>query len=697
MFNEINQNDLNEEVMHQVMQFSIEQNFFITCNFNENEVMFSRLSQFDYLILNFSSISGRKVHGIENIFTDLQENNDFNTDRLRIIIRALNNCTAISYLNLGADISQLEIVDMVTLIANNKFMEYLYLPKVQNSILNGKVILKMIIDTLKSNKSLQYVDMSLITIDSDLISDIVVVINNNDKLKEMKLSKLIIRHNDFEHLGNYLVKITGLKSLNITGYIFNRQITGLKSLNITGYIFNRQDADKLTIAIKQNFEIWQLNLSNCKVPIDHLLCILSYKSVMEILRWLDLSSCHLHSKEMKQILIILKLMNCLQHVNLSANIMESDAVNNVAAMIENNQDIQVLSLPNCVLNQKDLMIIIQAMQTVSSLEYVNFNNNTVDNELASVVALLFTKNSKLKEFRCTKLALNQIGFHHLNNYLVKIKGLTAINIIGCSFIGNSFIGCNGLEFLIAISSNTEIQELNLSNCRFLTNQLSCILSCIPKLKYLNLSQCLLQPNETKSIFGILKGMKCLQHVDLSANNMESNSVSDVAAMIKNNEHIQSLSLPNGIISKEDFKIIIKAMQTVSSLQYLDFSANEIDDELANDISALFASNSKLKEINFYGLTLKQSGFQHLMIHFTKLKGIKCLSISDCTFTNEDVVYLNNMIENNHNIRKMLITNCKMLGYGVIIIDKDKIGQLETLVLNNISTIGSLLSIPSMLT
>ena len=680
-FNEINQNDLCQEVMHQVMQYAIGLNNFITCNFNENEVMFGRLSQLDYLILSFSSTLGKKVHGIKNIFTDVQPNKNLNTGRLKTIFHALNNCTAINYLNLGADISSLEIIDMVALIANNKFMEYFYLPKLQST---GKVKLKMIIDALKSNKSLQYVDMSLITIDSDLISDIVVVMSNNSKLKEIKVFKLILTHtyNDRLYLGNYLVKITGLKSLDITGYIFNSQ-----------------DADKLTIAIKQNFEIWQLKLSNCKVPIDHLLCILSYKSIMEKLRWLDLSSCHLHSEEMRQILSVLKKMKHLQHVNLSTNIMTDNAISEMAAMIKNNQDMQALSLPKCV-DQKDLKIIIQAMQTVSSLEYVDFNNITVDDELASDVALFFT-NSKLKEFRCTKLTLNQIGFQHLNNYLVKIKGLTTINIIGCSLMRR-----NAIKLVTAIiNNNSEIQEINLSNCRVPANQSWSMLTCIPKLKYLNLSQCLLQPNKIKEIIGILKCMKYLQHVDLSANIMGSDAVNDVAAMIKNNQDIQVLSLPNCILDQKDLRIIIQAMQTVSSLEYVDLNYNTVDDELASDVALLFTKNSKLKELRFTKLTLNQIGFQHLNNNVVKIKGLTTINIIGCCFIDlkwmnclqhvdlsantmgSDIDVINDvaaMIKNNQDIQVLSLQNCVLdqRDLRIIIQAMQTVSSLEYVDLNN---------------
>ena len=76
-----------------------------------------------------------------------------------------------------------------------------------------------------------------------------------------------------------------------------------------------------------------------------------------------------------------------------------------------------------------------------------------------------------------------------------------------------------------------------------------------------------------------------------------------------------------------------------------------------------------------------------MMYFARLKGIKCLSISDCTFTEEDVGYLKNMIGSNHKITKMLISNCKMIGYEVIVSDYiGRYDQLEILELNNISAI-----------
>ena len=668
-FNDINQYNLNEEVMYQVMQFPIEQNNFITCNFNKNEVIFARLSQLDYLLMSFSATSNKGVTKIATTFTSLQANSQFaNTDRLKIIIHVLKDCAAINYLNLGTNISQLEIYDITALIRNNKYMEYLYLPKLQYSTLNEKLKLKLIIGALKSNKSLQYVDMSLTTIDSDLISDIAVVMKNKSKLKELKFSKLMLRHNDFQHFENYLVKITGLKSLNITGYIFNSQ-----------------DADKLAIIIKENFEIWQLNLSNCKVPIDHLLNILSYESIMENLNWLDLSNCQLYSKEIKQILGVLKKMKYLQHVNLSANVMTSDAINETSAMIKNNKCIQSLSLPNHVFSQEDLKLIMQAMHTISSLQFVDFNTNIVNNELANDVATIFANNCELKQLNCTRVALKHSSFQKLKSCFVKLRGLRHLSITDCK-VTNYDVAL--LETFIYI--NHTIQELIVSNCRVINNKvittvkghvgvfdqlvvldlsgnnsincfvvkLSVFLCCSSKLKQINICNCHLQPDNIKQVLMVLKYMRHLETVDLSGNDMTDDSVSDMEAMIVNNKNLQKLCLPDCVLNQADLRIIIQAMQTVSSLQYVNFSTNKLYNELASDLTFL-VSGELFKEIYFLKSALNPSGFHHIKNYLYILKGLKIFSITDCNFTRQDAVNVITIISNNSEIQELNLRNCKM--------------------------------------
>ena len=187
-------------------------------------------------------------------------------------------------------------------------------------------------------------------------------------------------------------------------------------------------------------------------------------------------------------------------------------VNEIAAVVRSNEGIQSLSLPNCVLDQKDLKIIIQAMLTVLSLQHVNFNANEVDSDIAN----LFANNNELKQVNFEKNLLTQSGFQSMKAYLLKLKGLKHIRI----------------------------SELNV---------------------------------------------------------MTKDVINKIAAMIKNNEHIQSLSLPNCILDQKDLKIIIQSMQTVSSLQYVDFNNSILDDELASDVALLIAKNRELIDLKFSNL------------------------------------------------------------------------------------------------
>ena len=120
-------------------------------------------------------------------------------------------------------------------------------------------------------------------------------------------------------------------------------------LSITGYTFTtKQDLWDLLLVIKNNYKLQELNLSNCKID----------------------------------------------------DFMKGEAIFDIVAMFKINKSIQSLSLPNCIHSLEDLRIIIQAMQTISSLHYVDFNTSEVDNELANNVATLFANNSELDWKTC---------------------------------------------------------------------------------------------------------------------------------------------------------------------------------------------------------------------------------------------------------------------------------------------------------
>ena len=386
------------------------------------------------------------------------------------------------------------------------------------------------------------------------------------------------------------------------------------------------------------------------MPADQLLSLLSCTTRLKQLNLII--NCQLQPNEIKKILGALKQMKYLQHVDLSENKMGSDAVTSMASMIKNNEHMQSLALPNCILDKKDLKIIIQAMQAVSSLQYVNFSNNILDNELACDIALLITKNSELKELKFSELILYQSGFQYLSTHLVKVKGLTTFNITGCSFTEH-----NAVTLVAAISDNSEIQKLNLSSCTVPVDQLLSSLSSATKLKGLNLSNCFFEPNEVEKVFSVLKEMKCLKCVDLSKNKMKNNVVNDIAAMIKNNEHIQSLSLPNCVLDQEDLRIIFQAMQTVS-IKYVDFSNNILDNNLAYDVALIYKSHT-LMNLKFSKLALCESGFEYLKNHLVRLKGLIALSIINCSFTPQDAVKLETVIINNSIIQEITLSNCKI--------------------------------------
>ena len=442
IINNINQHLLFEKIMHQIVQDPIKQsNKLYKCAFNRNITFFARLSELEYMILNFSSVSKEVVDEITALFTNMPAN-------LKNIIYALKDYTGINYLYLRTDISsRVEVIELGKLIRNNYFMEYLCLPKFSYPISNESTELRIILDALKSNTSLKYVDMGLITIDSNLIKDIATIIENNIELEEIKFSKLLLKCNDFQHFKCYYLM----------------KVTGVKVLSIIGYTFNGEDTDILVNAIRKNYEVQQLTLAKCKVPIRKLLIILSDESI-DNLSWLDLHSCRLSSEEINQIFSVLKQKQCLKHVDFSDNIMKSAAINDaeISAMIKSNKQLQSLSLPVCSLYQANIRSIIQAMQTLSSLEYVDFNINTVNYELAKDIATLIANNDNLEQLNLGKLELNQGGIQKLKTFLVKFKRLSYLNVSDCAINSQALVSLEA-----CICNNRSLQTLTVSNCKII--------------------------------------------------------------------------------------------------------------------------------------------------------------------------------------------------------------------------------------
>ena len=640
---------LKEEIMFQTMKLKKQNSISFGWNINENKLFFIRLSTSEYLSFGYL-VS-------EEVTQSITEK----SSHIKIIINKLKKCTKINYLNLNT--TQFEVKDIAKVIRNNTFMEYLYLPKIQNA---ESIKLKVIFDALKSLNSLRYVDMSLITIESDLVKAVTAVMEKNNAFKEIKISKLLLGYTDFQHLKKYhLIKIRVLTLFSIT------------DCDLT-----EQDADKLKAAITKNFEIPELNLSKCKIPINELMIILP---IINKLEWLDLSKCQLQSSEIKQLFSILKHMKYLHYVDLSSNNMTSDSVNEIAAMIENNKDIQTLSLPNCDLDQEDVKIIVQAMKTVTSLQYVNFNTTEVDNELASDVATVFSNNNKLEKLNFAKLTLKESGFQDLKTYFIKLEGLKHVCVTDCKFTDQDAVYLKSI-----VGSISTICELIISNCKMtghkviavtdsigmlyqlenleLTNNsainpfidsLLILLSCSSELKQMTLCNCQLRPNEIKQLLMVLKYMRHLECVDLSGNAMTDDSVSDMEAMIINNKHLQKLCLPNCncVLNQNSLRTIIQALQTASSLHYVDFGTNEVDNELASDVALSITNNSKLKYLKISKLTLNQSGFDYLKNYLVKLEGLKFISIPDCNIFRQDGAKLVTAMTNNQNIQDLDLSNC----------------------------------------
>ena len=657
LYNGITRNILNKEIMYQIMQHAVQDNIFnlYLCSINDSETIFARLSKSDYL--NFSCYTDsdsekfNQIHRIEDMVKWLKNTPVAHID---IISHMVKSHTTINYFNSGT--IQFKTSDIAFIIRKNKCIEDIYLPCFT---FNESIHLMTIFDELSSNTSLRYLDMRLITIDSHIVKSVAAMMTKNEDLEEIRVCKLLLKHDDFQHLKNYIVKFRGLKHLSITYCALCDE-----------------DVSKVKTVILSNNELESLDLSHCQmsdVMINKLAIIFFHTAK---LRYLNLCNDQLPSNEVGEIFSSLRSLKLLESVDLTGNKMKNYSSSDIWTMIKNNKQLQKLCLPKCITNFK---IIIEAMQTISSLEFVDFSTNKVDNDLASSVASLFANNSRLKQLNITELTLHQHGFDHLKMHLIKLKGLKILSIADCTFSNQdlalleTFV-CSNYKIRKLIISNCKISDHNratvtdsigifdqLENLELNNNsainlyKLSMLLSCSFSLKQLTLCDCRLKSNEINQILMVLKHMRHLEYVNLSGIAVTDDLVGNIEAMIINNKHLWKLCLPNCILNQAGFIKIIQAMQTVS-LKYV--GMNKVDIEQPSDFAVLITNNSK--ELKCAKFTINEIGFQHLKDCFIKIKELKLLGINGCIFTRLDTNKLMTAINNNPEIQELnFLTNCKM--------------------------------------
>ena len=622
------------------------------------------------------------------------------------------------------------IEQMITTIVNFSSLEYL---EVANCGLTAKEIIHF--TYLCTLIQLKHIDLRCNAITDEGAESIAKLISNTSQLQHLNLSNC-----GFQSKGLHIIA----EALNMNAKLNHVDLSLNGKINYQSHregIYAPDSVIEKTInMVLNNSNMQELKLPQVLLSNKHLKCLFEIFASKKSFKYIDLGPNEVsdglakdlaavlfsNSKLEKLLLTTLKLehgfaelkyhltkITGLLHlsINFCSNLTDQDA-DIIIATIGNNRSMKTFDLCDCTPNEisiKSKLKLIDALTGLGTLEYLLLNNFPC--AAAMGLANVIICNANLKNIELAGCNLDLTGCKCILNAINQCKDVTCLN-----FSYNANIGQTEFIMPDVFMNNKNLMHIDVSVCNFTSKRITelcqvlrncknlkylnlshnsnvgqvadeivSLLFFIRKLEYLNLYNCRLEPTGIKNLAGRLKEFSTLQYVYLSFNKMSDDAVDEIAAMLSNNTNMKKITLPEYDHSYTCIKVILTAMKTLSSLEYVDISCAQVIVDAAMELGDVLINNSNLQQVLVSQLELDPSTYTKLGSNLCKIRELRHLSISLTAINDEDANNVAVVIANNSTIEKLNLSGCKISLQGKIHIFKafTSLASLQCLCINKV--------------
>ena len=643
-----------------------------------------------------------------------------NLQKLEIvnITKALEKCKELRSLDFSNNVITDDVVtNIAVLIEKCHLIKDL---RLQNCQLQYAGI-KQIAEAMVNKPCLSCIDLSDNPISNQKVAVLIAtIIEHNKNLQKLKFSNCKLQSIGCQQLLQTMAKITSLIHLDLSNNLFTdvtvdsfalmiHQNSNLEYLNISGCCDKATDFKRITHSLVILKSLTHLDLS-CNVinltSAENIAMVVTNNAFLE---YLNLSKCEFQKDAFLKIIISLENDHQLECLCLSANSVGTKEAMGIAAVVSKNPFLEKVDFSNCNLTEQQVKIILPSLRNHTSLKHFDISSSTITNHVVNDIVDVIDSNTKLTHLNISDTDIQEYGILKIFKAVQRINTLKCIKICNCTIsnraakaiadaisvnymmegvvFSNNDFHKTGIALIFGVLEEAPtLKSLNMASNFAISNVTTKVTRVVSnnRIMYFNLSNCDLQKRSCLSILdSLILQAPNLQHIDLSGNNL-SGTAETMAQLISVSYYLQHVNLANTLMQDEEVMMIIKAMQNINSLHYVNLTSYSINDELGLELQTTIHKNPSIISFELSKLCYKnlEVAVTTLAKTFTIIHNLQQISIC---FTDCEVDAVATLINNSPCLQHLHLENCSMFEITInnFILTLLTITTLEYLCLVNI--------------
>ena len=578
------------------------------------------------------------------------QNNSLETNGTIKIAKALQNLsTTLTYFDISNNNVGCEAADDIAIVLSSNTA--LRSVSIQENKLGSSGAIK-IAKGLQNITSLWYFNISSNYIGSEAADDIAAVLSRNTNIVEFKMDNNNINT-------TAAMKITRALQFNrylLTFYVLVNN-TGSKEVNDIKVNYDRHQSS-YSLSIKRNYTR-SVNTTLHKCHSTFLYISSDDNEVIDDIEIVPYCSHKLRECSLYEInfniTAVFKIAKAFIHstpsftsIDISKNIISSDAADYIAGVISHNTALQKFYFHKNTLSTSSAIKVIKALQNTSTIKLLSVSNNI--GGIADNIAVVLSYNKHLQSLYVQENNFQTSGAIKIARALQDASTLTNFNI----------------------SSNNISSEV--------ADEIAVVLSCNTLLRRFVICNNSLRTSGAIKIAKALLNTSTLVHFDISNNNVGSAAADDIAAFMCHNFNLKIVRIGRNNLETSGIVKIAKSLQNISSLTEFSISSNNIDSEAADDIATVVSHNTALKVFYVDNNNLETVGTIKIARALKNISTLVDFNISKNSIGNEAADDIVAALSHNSELEKFYIQGNNLETAGAIKITR---GVLNTLSLTKL--------------